>query len=142
MQVLDRHGAGTDTRVSVTTNEPTGLMSASSATSIGRDASSSSFEETDFVIAGESNIAVYKTLVMALCGGLAVLGIVTSAVHLVVGAMLIAPSFEPLVRVSLGISVRAGPGDGGWRTRPGVRRAGRRRRSDCVAAARGRHSVR
>ncbi|WP_258805785.1 DUF389 domain-containing protein [Pseudarthrobacter sp. NS4] len=103
MHVLEGHGSGTEQDVSVSIGEPVGMISASSATAIARDvSSSSSFEEMDFVIGRESNMDLFKLVVMAIAGFVAAAGIGTNAVHLVIGAMLIAPGFEPLVRVSLG----------------------------------------
>lgn len=102
MHVLDGHGAGTDQDISISISEPVGMVSASSATAIARDVSSSSFEEMDFVIGRESNTDLFKMVVMALAGVVAVAGLASNAVHLVIGAMLIAPGFEPLVRISLG----------------------------------------
>jgi uncharacterized membrane protein len=111
MHVLDRHGAGVDEDVSISVSEPVGMVSASSATAIARDVSSASFEEMDFMIARESNMDFFKVVVMAVAGLVAAAGIATNAVHLVVGAMLVAPGFEPLVRVGLG----AGVASRGWK---------------------------
>lgn len=107
MHILERHGAGNDEQVSISMAEAVGMVSPSSATAIGRDASSSSFDEMDYIIARESNMAIFKVLVMALAGVIAVGGFASNSVHLVIGAMLIAPGFEPLVRVSLGTVTRS-----------------------------------
>jgi uncharacterized membrane protein len=111
MQVLHRHGAAKDGEVSVSMAEAVGMVSASSGTAIGRDASSSSFEEMDYMIARESNMAIYRLLVMTMSGVVAVGGLASNSLHLVIGAMLVAPGFEPLVRISLGVVTR-GPN---WR---------------------------
>ncbi len=46
---------------------------------------------------------------MAVAGAIAAAGIATNALHLVIGAMVIAPGFEPLLKISLGIAA-AGTG--------------------------------
>ncbi len=102
MRVLDRRGAGRDSEVSVTMNEPVGMMSASSSTQITRDIASSSFEEMEFMIAKSSTMGIVKLLIMAIAGIVAAVGIATNALHLVIGAMVVAPGFEPLVRIGLG----------------------------------------
>lgn len=48
---------------------------------------------------------------MGISGVLAAIGLATNALHLVVGAMLIAPGFEPIVRFSMGMVSR----NQGWR---------------------------
>ena len=102
MHVLDRYGAGTDDGVSVTMNEAVGMVSASASATIMRDPASSTLEEMHFMLARESRMSVNKVMVMAAAGVVAAAGIATNAVHVVVGAMVIAPGFEPLLRLSLG----------------------------------------
>ena len=102
MHVLDRHGAGSDGRVSVTMNEAVGMVSASASEQIMGDPASSTLEEMQFMLARESRMGVNKVMVMATSGVIAAAGIATNAIHLVVGAMVIAPGFEPLLRLSLG----------------------------------------
>jgi uncharacterized membrane protein len=62
-------------------------------------------------IVRESNMTADAMLLMAISGVLAAVGIATAALHLVIAAMVIAPGFEPLVRVALGTVA------GGRRTR-------------------------
>lgn len=102
MHVLDGHGAGTDEQVSVTMSEPIGMVSASASQEIMADPASSTFEEMQFMLARESRMGSNKVMVMAAAGVVAATGIATNSVHLVIGAMVIAPGFEPLLRLSLG----------------------------------------
>lgn len=106
MHVLDQYGAGTDERVSVTMSEPIGMVSASSPREIMADPASSSLEEMQYMLARESHMAFNKVMVMAAAGVVAAVGIATNSVHVVVGAMVIAPGFEPLLRLSLGAVTR------------------------------------
>jgi len=103
MRVLDAHGAGDDPDVSVTTSAPTGMLSASSADRIATDVASSSLEEMEVMIDKTSSMGLNKVVTMVVAGVLAAVGIATNSVHLVVGAMVIAPGFQPLVRVGLGV---------------------------------------
>lgn len=110
-RLLAMHGAGTDPAVSVTTSEPTGMMSASGSEALARDVSTSSLEETEFTLARETTLGINETIVMALAGAVAAVGLVTNAPHLVIGAMVIAPGFEPMLKVSLSVAA----GGGAWR---------------------------
>lgn len=107
MSLLDRYDAGVSAEVSVTMSEPGGMMSAAQRIEIARDPSSSSLEEMEFVLARESTMGLNKVLVMFLAGVVAAVGIATNAVHIVVGAMVIAPGFEPLLRIALGVVTRS-----------------------------------
>jgi uncharacterized membrane protein len=73
--------------------------------------SEATWEEMEVVIAKNSNATANALLVMAISGVLATIGIATNALHIVVGAMLIAPGFQPIVRIALGIVGK----NGAWR---------------------------
>lgn len=101
MRLLDGYGAGVDPDVSVTTTEPMGIVSPSSRDTIAREPASSTLEEMELLLDRESTMGLNKTLVMLAAGVIATVGIATNSVHIVIGAMVIAPGFEPLVRVAL-----------------------------------------
>lgn len=103
MQLLERHGAGRESGLSITTSAPISVISPSSASAIVSDVSESTWEEMEIVMAKESNMTVNAMLVMAISGILAAIGIATNALHIVIGAMVIAPGFEPITRLSLGV---------------------------------------
>jgi uncharacterized protein (TIGR03382 family) len=109
--LLSRHGAGVEPGVSVTTSEPDGMVSASHAESIGSDISSSSFEEMEFILDREASMGSNQLPVMAVAGAVAAVGLITNSVHLVIGAMVIAPGFVPLLKLSLSATV----GGTAWR---------------------------
>jgi hypothetical protein len=105
--LLSRHGAGTEPGISVTTSEPDGMVSASSADEIAHDVSSSTFEEVEFTLDRETSMGPSQMAIMGVAGALAATGLATNAVHLVVGAMVLAPGFEPLLKAAFGPVVRS-----------------------------------
>jgi len=104
--LLSTHGAGTDETVSVTTSEPTAVVSASAAEVLARDPATSSFEEVETTLEREATMGANKVAAMAAAGAVAATGILTNSVHLVVGAMVIAPGFEPFLKVALRVAGR------------------------------------
>ena len=110
-RLLSENGVGSSSDASFSTSEPISIVSSSSAASIVHDVSEATWEEMEVVIAKNSNMTASALLVMAISGVLATVGIATNALHIVVGAMLIAPGFQPIVRIALGV---VGKG-GGWR---------------------------
>lgn len=93
---------------SFSTSEPGSIVSSPSAAAIVSDSSDVGWEEMDAVMAKNSNMTVNALLVMVIAGVLATIGIATNALHIVIGAMLIAPGFQPIVRIALGIVARTG----------------------------------
>src|SRR5690606_12749644 len=87
---------------SLTTTEPVSTFTPGSIPAIVRDTSESTWEEMELLIGKESNMTINALLLMGISGILAALGLATKAVHFVIGAMAIAPGFEPIVRISLG----------------------------------------
>jgi hypothetical protein len=106
MAILADKGFGQRKDRSVTISEPTAIVSADWQTA-SRDASESPHEEMELTLAKDSNMTVYSLGLMAVAGAITAFGIETNALHLVVGAMVIAPGFEPLVRISHGLIARA-----------------------------------
>jgi hypothetical protein len=103
MTVLGRAGLGQDPAMSMTTSNPMSVVAAGSGAAVNRDVTTATWEEVLLELGRTSNMSWRKLLVMAVAGFVAVIGIATDAVHIVVGAMVIAPGFEPLVRISLGL---------------------------------------
>jgi len=99
--LLSSHGAGRDEDVSVTTSEPTAMVSASSGAGLADDPATSSFEEVETMLEREATMGANKVAAMAAAGAVATVGILTNSIHLVIGAMVIAPGYEPLLKVAL-----------------------------------------
>lgn len=100
---LDDMGVTQSSAASITTSRPLGLISQPSAQSIRSDTSYSIWEEVDQELNKQSSMSLGSIIVMAMAGGIAIVGILTEALHLVIGAMVIAPGFEPLTRLALGL---------------------------------------
>jgi hypothetical protein len=110
-RLLAELGVGSGAAGSFTTSEPISVTSSSWALAIVSDVSDATWEEMEGMIAKNSNVTASTALLMAIAGMIATIGIATSALHLVVGAMLVAPGFQPIVRVALGIVA----GSAAWR---------------------------
>lgn len=111
VRLLDEHGIGSDPGTSMATSEPVSLIVPSATERLAHDTSEATWEEIESVAAKESNTTANALIVMAISGVLAAIGLATNALHLVLGAMLIAPGFEPIVRFSMGVVAR----NMGWR---------------------------
>jgi hypothetical protein len=102
MRFLVNRGLGREARITVTTTEPMSIVSATMPRRMGQKTSQATWEEMEHVIARESKLTVNAMLLMAIAGIFAAVGIATNALHIVMGGMVIAPAFRPLMRVSLG----------------------------------------
>jgi hypothetical protein len=109
--VMDRLKIGASPAHSVTFTEPTSVLSVDVAEDIATDTSWTAWEEMELVMGKESNMTTSALIVMVISGVMAATGIVTGALHVVIGAMLIAPGFEPIIRIPFGLIVRS-PGAG------------------------------
>jgi len=85
-------------------NEPLGLASGERRRMIESDSSDSTWEEIDTLLRRDTNPSLNFLGMMALAGAVAGAGLMQDILHIVIGAMLIAPGFEPLVRVSAGLA--------------------------------------
>ncbi|MFO7663936.1 MAG: DUF389 domain-containing protein [Chloroflexota bacterium] len=106
-RLLEGSGVGNSATGSFSTSEPISITSSTLDAAIVRDVSDATWEEMELVIAKNSNVNPDTALLMAITGVIATIGIATNALHIVVGAMLIAPGFQPIVRVALGIVGRS-----------------------------------
>lgn len=103
MRLLAEAGVGSTPAGSFSTSMPSSVVSSTSAEEIATDVSESPWEEIEGVIATNSNMSTNAMGVMAIAGVLATVGIATNALHVVLAAMLIAPGFQPIVRIALGM---------------------------------------
>jgi hypothetical protein len=112
MQVADAHGLGREGGVSLTTSEPLSLVS-HGYTALSREEGGTTWEELELAMSGDSTMTGDRLIVMAIAGFIAGIGIVTGAIHVVVGAMVIAPGFQPFARFALGLVNRSKSWKGG-----------------------------
>jgi hypothetical protein len=106
LRVLEEMGVGAGPESSISTNEPVTVISPSSSEAILSDDPESPWEEMQVQIARESNMSANGILLMAASGILAAVGIVSGTLHIVIAAMILAPGFEPVARVALGVVAR------------------------------------
>lgn len=112
MRVADAHGLGTGDGVALSTAEPLSLV-ADGYTALSREEGGTSWEELELAMSQDSTMTGDRLLVMFIAGAIAALGIVTGSVHVVVGAMIIAPGFQPFARLMLGVVNRSRSWRGG-----------------------------
>lgn len=107
IRLLNEQGLARDKSASISISEPSAIISPSSYQQIENDVSDVIWEEMEYTLLRESKMDVNGMFTMFAAGVIAAVGIATGAVHLVIGAMIIAPGFEPIIRVSLGVTGRA-----------------------------------
>jgi hypothetical protein len=88
----------------VAVDEPVGLASGARRRKLDGDTSEASWEEMDTLLRRDANPSHNFLALMFLAGVVAGAGLFLDTLHIVVGAMLIAPGFEPLVRVCVGLA--------------------------------------
>lgn len=107
MRLADRCGAGVDESVSLSTSRPASVVSAGREDDILQDTTSGTAEEIELEIGRESTMTAGKLAIMAVAGLVAGIGLAAGALHVVVGAMVIAPGFMPFSRIALGVVQRS-----------------------------------
>jgi hypothetical protein len=111
MHILDKHGLGQPDGLTMASSMPVGVSAAGFGNRIAEDSSRANWEEMELLLGHESNMTPGGMVLMFVAGAIAVFGIASGTMHYVLASMLIAPGFEPLVRIALGaLSAR-----GGWR---------------------------
>ncbi len=88
----------------VTISEPTALVRENEARAINEEGNEAVVEEVGAMMRQDTNTSINFLVLMALAGAVASFGIVTDTIHIVVGAMLIAPGFEPILRLAFGLA--------------------------------------
>lgn len=103
MRWLQERGVGHDPGTSLCSSEPQSLISPGTADLITTGSSESSWEEMEHMVARESHMTPSALMLMGAAGVIAAAGLATGALHLVAASMVIAPGFEPLARIALGV---------------------------------------
>ena len=112
MRIADRYGLGQTEGITMTTSTPSSVVS-SAYESLTRESQTTTWEELELSIGSDSTMRADRTLVMGIAGIITGLGIVTGTIHAVIGAMVIAPGFQPFSRFVLGIVNGSGAWKGG-----------------------------
>lgn len=100
MKVLRRGG--------VSISEPTAIRSGDADSEIVSEGNEAIWEEMAALLRRDTNISLNFLALMGLSGVIAGAGLYTDTLHIVVGAMLLAPGFEPFLRVVFGLVSRSG----------------------------------
>jgi uncharacterized membrane protein len=98
LEKLGVHQEGT-----ILTSDLTCLISPAHQDEIGSESSETIWDEMAFLLRLDTNIDFNYLALMFLAGAIAAGGLWADKVHLVIGAMVIAPAFEPLIRVPFGL---------------------------------------
>ncbi|CAN5920880.1 hypothetical protein BH24BAC1_BH24BAC1_17020 [soil metagenome] len=110
MRVLERFDLGKENGICLHSSQPDSLIPTSPSYQVDRDSNEATWEEMEMIISMDSNANLNTLLIMAIAGSLAIVGIVTNALHIAIGGMLVAPGFMPIIRIPLGIVA----GHQGW----------------------------
>ncbi|HVM14813.1 MAG TPA: DUF389 domain-containing protein [Egibacteraceae bacterium] len=102
MRVADHYGLGRPGGLSMSTSEPLSVISTTDQAHT-RERGAMTWEELELSMGSDSTMTSEKVLVMGIAGVIAGIGIVSDALHIVVGAMVIAPGFQPFARFVLGL---------------------------------------
>lgn len=92
----------------VTIDEPNTLLAPAQREAIVREGNEASWEEMEALLRRDTNLSINYLVLMTLAGAIAGVGLIQDELHIVVGAMLVAPGFEPLLRIVFG------PVSGAW----------------------------
>lgn len=106
-RILDKVGIGEDG--SVVSSEPLSLVSPAHEKQIDDETNEAGLEEMASMLRRETNISNNYLLAMGFSGGVAAAGLWTDTLHIVIGAMVIAPGFEPLLRIPFGLLALSKP---------------------------------
>lgn len=102
MRLLDTYDLGKPAGVSISSSEPDSLVDANKAKELDRDWIEASWEEMETIISKDSNANSLLLILVFTSGILAAVGIATNTIHVVIGGMLVAPGFMPMMRTTLG----------------------------------------
>ena len=107
LQMLDRGEYFRDASASITTSEPLSIWSPTAGSGVTAGPSYTTLEEMEATLGKESNMTTSGLLLMASAGVIATIGLSFNILHYVIAAMIIAPGFEPIVRIALGVVARS-----------------------------------
>ncbi|HSK23874.1 MAG TPA: DUF389 domain-containing protein [Egicoccus sp.] len=112
MRIADELGLGSDEGVAMSTSVPLSVVTPAFRR-LTRETGATTWEELELSMSEDSTMTRDRTLVMLLAGVIAGVGIIADQLHTVVGAMIIAPGFQPFARVVLGLVTRSSAWRGG-----------------------------
>jgi hypothetical protein len=92
----------------IVSSEPRSIQSEPDKEAIERETNEATWPEMAALLRRETNITANYLMAMFFAGMVAALGLLSNTLHIVVGAMVIAPGFEPIMRFVLGLLARDG----------------------------------
>lgn len=95
----DAGGAATG----VVLSEPTAVLTPGRQDRLDGEPNEAAWEEVAALIRRDTNVGANFLMLMAAAGAVAAAGLIADTLHVVVGAMLLAPGFEPLLRMPFGL---------------------------------------
>lgn len=107
LQRLDELGLTSGPETSIATSRPDSIISRPPGIAISDDLSRASWEELESMLNRASGMNASAMASMLLAGMIATFGVLTNALHVVVGAMVIAPGFAPVARMAMGLVSRS-----------------------------------
>lgn len=90
----------------IVSSEPRSMQSEPDQEAIERETNEASWPEMAALLRKETNVTANYLMAMFFAGMVAALGLLSNTLHIVVGAMVIAPAFEPITRVVFGLLAR------------------------------------
>lgn len=101
LELLDELGVAD--HGSVQMSSLTSVVSRGNQQMVNRESDETVWDEMAFMLRTDTNLSANFVLAMALAGAIAAAGLWSDTLHVIVGAMLIAPAFEPLARLPFGL---------------------------------------
>lgn len=98
---------GVDNGWSILTSEPRSFLAKPYQNQLGVESNEVIWEEMAFLLRRETNPGTNYLALMTISGAIAAVGLWTDTLHVVIAAMVVAPGFEPLLRIPFGLI--AGP---------------------------------
>lgn len=103
LHLLENFHLGEKEGISINTSEPDSIISNQPDYKIEEDGQEAIWEEVEMVISKDSNMSINILILMLMSGAITATGLATSSIHILIGGMLVAPGFMPIMRISLGL---------------------------------------
>lgn len=103
LRIMEEQNLLKNENISITTSQLDSIIAPAYSRQILSETHETSWEEALKGSLHNSNMTLNSSILMFISGVIAAIGIVMNSLHIVIGAMLIAPGFEPITRMSMGI---------------------------------------
>jgi hypothetical protein len=103
MRLLEDYSIGKEGGLSIHTSEQDSIITTVPDYRVENDGQEAIWEEVNMVISKDSNMSKNILAIMVMAGIITTVGLATSTIHIVIGGMLLAPGFMPIMRITLGL---------------------------------------